>query len=152
MNIKDRLTDFLNETLVPEQFLVDMDVAKGSRTKVTAFVDSDSGMTIEECARISREVLQRIEEEDVFQGEYMLEVSSPGLDKPLKHPRQFVKNVGRRIRVDLLENRTHKGELKRVSPDSVIIVEETKKGKKTDRKEVEIAFNEIRSTKVLVSF
>jgi ribosome maturation factor RimP len=81
-------------------FLVDVAVRNERGGKlVQAFVDTDSGVTIEECAEISRELAQVLNRENLIQSSYRLEVSSPGIDKPLKMLRQYRKNVGRRFKV-----------------------------------------------------
>jgi ribosome maturation factor RimP len=68
---------------------------------VQLFVDTDRGITIDECAEISRELVREFELARVFEVPYRLEVSSPGLEKPLRYLRQYPKNVGRRFRVNI---------------------------------------------------
>ncbi len=81
-------------------FVVDVAVRgrKGSQA-IDVFVDSDEGLDIETLARISREVGFLLEAEDVMPGHYTLNVSSPGLDRPLTSLRQYRKNVNRQLRV-----------------------------------------------------
>lgn len=81
-------------------FVVDAQVrgTRGSHV-VEIFVDSDEGLDVDELARISREVEFLLDMEDLIPGKYSLNVSSPGLDKPLALPRQYKKNVGRPLRV-----------------------------------------------------
>jgi len=79
-------------------FLVDTSVQNERGGKLLqVFVDTDKGITIEECAIISRELAQELDRANVFQGAYRLEVSSPGIDKPLRMLRQYRKNIGRRF-------------------------------------------------------
>ena len=69
-------------------------------TVIQVFVDTDIGITIDQCASISRDLAGSIESEGSLTGvRYQLEVSSPGLDQPLRLLRQYHKNVGRRFRV-----------------------------------------------------
>ncbi len=68
-------------------------------TVVQVLADTAAGITIDECARISRELAHAIDEEGLFTDRYRLEVSSPGLDKPLRVLRQYEKNIGRLFRV-----------------------------------------------------
>ncbi len=70
----------------------------GSRV-VEVFLDSDAALGVDELARLSREVGFLLDTDEVVEGRYRLDVSSPGLDRPLKLPRQFKKNVGRTLRV-----------------------------------------------------
>ncbi len=67
---------------------------------VQLYADTDKGITIDECARVSRELRSVLEAQRVFEGtDFRLEVSSPGLDKPLRLLRQYPKNIGRRFDV-----------------------------------------------------
>ena len=81
-------------------FLIDATIRNERGGKlVQAFIDTDSGITIEECAEISRELAHELDRENLIQGSYRLEISSPGIDKPLKMLRQYKKNIGRRFKV-----------------------------------------------------
>lgn len=66
---------------------------------IQAFVDTDKGITIGDCAAISRELARALDQTNLVQTSYRLEVSSPGIDKPVRMLRQFQKNVGRRFNV-----------------------------------------------------
>lgn len=81
-------------------FIVDVEVRghKGTRV-VELFVESDGDLNHDDLARISSEVGFMLDVEDVIEGGYTLEVSSPGIKRPLTMPRQFKKNVGRVLRV-----------------------------------------------------
>ncbi len=70
----------------------------GART-VEVFIDGDEGVTIDQCARASRELGFLLETDDVVRGRYRLNVSSPGADRPLASPRQYPKNIGRPLKV-----------------------------------------------------
>ncbi|HWP81300.1 MAG TPA: ribosome maturation factor RimP [Bacteroidota bacterium] len=81
-------------------FLVGIDIrSERGRKVVQAFVDTDTGITINQCADISRELSREMSLQELIQGDYRLEISSPGLDRPLKLLRQYPKNVGRKFRV-----------------------------------------------------
>jgi ribosome maturation factor RimP len=81
-------------------FLIDVAVRNERGDKlVQVFVDTDIGVTIEECAEISRELAAAIDTRNIIESSYRLEVSSPGIDKPLKLLRQYHKNIGRRFKV-----------------------------------------------------
>src|SRR5688572_24738994 len=91
--ITGKLTD-------PSQFLVDV-IAKGQKSskKVLIVIDGDKGVTIDDCANLSRELSKAFDDAQLFDDSYMLEVSTPGLDHPLKLQRQYNKNIGRRVKV-----------------------------------------------------
>ncbi|HXG38046.1 MAG TPA: ribosome maturation factor RimP [Bacteroidota bacterium] len=83
-----------------DAFLVDLQVRNDRGGKmVQLFIDTDRGITIEQCAEISRDLSRVFDDEQLFDGNYQLEVSSPGIDRPLRLLRQYHKNIGRRFRV-----------------------------------------------------
>ena len=132
-----------------EIFLVDITVSKGNSVHV--FVDSNQGLPIKTCGEISRFIESKLDRE---QEDYDMEVSSPGLDKPLKVHQQYVKNIGKHVKVGTQEFEK-KGMLKSVSEEAIILeVEEKidKKKKATIKKEIEINFKDIKSTKIVISF
>ena len=102
-SLTDRVRSLVDEVIAGSPlYLVDLAVRgqKGSRV-VEVFVDSDEGLSVDELARVSREVGFLLETEDVIDGKYKLDVSSPGVDRPLVQPRQFKKNIGRRLEVQV---------------------------------------------------
>ncbi len=80
--------------------LVELEVrgSHGSRV-VKLIVDADDGVSVEACARLSRDVGAVLDAEDPVDGKYTLQVSSPGIDRPLRKPRDFERNVGRPVRL-----------------------------------------------------
>ena len=127
-------------------FLVDVKVKGNSgNQKVLIFVDGDKGVSIDQCSKISRQVASVMEEEDMMEGKYTLEVSSPGLDFPLTLHRQYVKNVGRELTIETLEGEKIEGELTLVKDE---IIELRTKGKE----QTSLPFKEIKQSKVKVSF
>ncbi len=96
-----RVTELLEEVIAGSPvFVVDVEV-RGSRGSqvVEIYVDSDDELDVDELARINREVGFLLDVEDVIPGRYHLNVSSPGLDRPLSLRRQYKKNVGRDLHV-----------------------------------------------------
>ncbi len=82
--------------------LIDL-VVRGERgTRVVeVFVDSEAGITSDVCTTVSREVGEAIERTREIEGAYRLDVSSPGIDRPLRYPWQYRKHVGRKVHVKL---------------------------------------------------
>ncbi|MBI4428054.1 MAG: ribosome maturation factor RimP [Ignavibacteriales bacterium] len=81
-------------------FLVDVQVrSERGEQFIQALVDTDEGVTIEQCAEISRELSRVLRVQEAVGDDYHLEISSPGIDKPLKLLRQYRKNIGRKYRV-----------------------------------------------------
>ncbi|MFQ5717753.1 MAG: ribosome maturation factor RimP [Nitrospinales bacterium] len=80
--------------------LVDIEYKKeGSRWYLRVYIDKEQGISVEDCQKISHRIEDIIEIEDIVSSRYILEVSSPGLDRPLKTERDFLKNKNRWIRV-----------------------------------------------------
>lgn len=67
-------------------------------------IHQDEGVSVDDCARVSREVGHILDVEDVIPSRYQLEVSSPGLDRPLTVPRDFERNLGKKIKITLLDD------------------------------------------------
>lgn len=99
--IKEKIQSLLEPILQRSgAFVVDVDVHTDRGQKVIqAFVDTDSGITIEQCAEMSRELSRELPLTQLVHGDYQLEISSPGLDRPLRLLRQYHKNLGRKFRV-----------------------------------------------------
>ncbi len=68
------------------------------------FVDTENGITLRLCERISRDISDILDQKDFFPGKYRLEVSSPGLDRPLKTWKDFRRNISRKVRIDFLDS------------------------------------------------
>jgi ribosome maturation factor RimP len=132
------------------QFIVDVIVSsKRKPQKVTVVVDADAGISIDDCADISREVSKALDESIVLADSYVLEVTTPGLDQPLKMHRQYKKNIGRRLRIKV-SDQVVEGKLIGVSDSGVTL--EQGDGKKIEKSVVELKFSEIDKSIVLVSF
>jgi ribosome maturation factor RimP len=106
-------------------FLVDLHIGNSDKRKtIQLFVDSDAGITIKECADISRQLAAQLELENTIDGPYILEVSSPGATKPLKLLRQYSKHIGRTLRVKCNSAGTEKdviGKLEAIEGEKVIL-------------------------------
>lgn len=153
MNIEERITALVNEKIAdrPDLFLVEVKVHPGQ--KVLILVDGDQGIAIQDCAQISRHVGFCLEEENVIEQAYNLEVSSPGIDLPLQMERQYHKNIGRSLQIKMTDGLKLEGKLLKVKPDGLILEEIIKeKGKKSTPVEREVNFSQVLETKVLISF
>lgn len=155
MEIRRELEKIVLDNLDNESlFLVNIDISadKGPK-KVKVLIDSDDGLNIDQCAKLSRRIGEVIEEKELVQDAFTLEVSSPGLDYPLKFKRQYLKNIGRRLRVLLNDNNEKTGKLMQVGDHSIVVNTEQKgKSRKIAYVETEINFSDIKKTNVLVSF
>ena len=136
----------------PGHFIVDVIVsARKGPKKVLVIVDGDNGVSIDDCALLSRALSNELDEKPILDEAFTLEVSTPGLDQPLKLKRQFVKNVGRRLKVKTAD-KIMEGKLEAVSDDTITLLEETGTGKKQVITSIDINFSQIEKAFVLVSF
>lgn len=134
-------------------FIVDISVSDSPRPKVTVLADGDQGITIDQCATISRRINKQIEETFGEELTYVLEVSSPGVDYPLTQPRQFTRHVGRTLKVKLQDGAEKSGKLEEVTEAGINLMEEIKqKGKKATYVPVQVPFGDIVKANVVISF
>jgi ribosome maturation factor RimP len=152
--LKEQIEKLVHDNLESEQhFLVDIVISgqKGPK-KVLILLDGDEGINIDDCAKISRKVGLIIEEEQIIEDAYRLEVSSPGLDHPIVLLRQYVKNIGRNVRITTNEGQQYEGILIDANETEVHIEEEKGKGSKKEVNEVTFPFDQIKKTEILVKF
>ncbi|POY35536.1 ribosome assembly cofactor RimP [Solitalea longa] len=148
----DRVTALVEEKIADTDLFI-VDIKMLPNNKLMILIDGDSGVGIDKCVGISRHVGFHLEEENVIDHAYTLEVSSPGLDYPLKLQRQFAKNIGRTVMVKMNDGAKREGKLLASSEKAVVIEETVKeKGKKAALVENEIGFDQITEIKVTVSF
>lgn len=120
---------------------------------ISVYVDGDQGVTIDKCVKLNRALYKQIVEEGVCpDGEFALEVSSPGVDEPLLLERQYTKNIGRVVEVTDNEGKLIEGKLLGVTAEEIEIEEEKGKGKKKEVIKHQIPFSSIRSTVVKIIF
>jgi len=153
MQIEDRVRELVEEKIADRDDLFIVSIKMHGNGVLEILVDGDRGIAIEDCVQISRHVGFHLEEENVIDRAYRLEVSSPGVDAPLSSLRQYQKNIGRVVRVIDLEGTKREGKLLAVEEQDILIEEVKKeKGKKATVQEAEIPFDNIKETKVLISF
>jgi ribosome maturation factor RimP len=131
-------------------FVVNIKVKPVNNIKV--FLDADSGFSIEKCSSVNRRLYAQIEAGQMFpDGNFSLEVSSPGVDEPLLQYRQYKKNIGRKVTVTDNEDTEKTGLLKEVTEDHLILEIKGKKAK-DETIQAEIPFSNIKKTVVQVIF
>ncbi|MDX2189704.1 MAG: hypothetical protein SFY32_07555 [Bacteroidota bacterium] len=153
--LKKELVQLIEESINKDTyFIIGVNIVqlKGN-SLIKVVVDSDKGITIDECSTISRELNQRIEESKIVEN-YELEVTSPGVGEPIKLARQYFKNIGRRIQVVDAEGVKIEGKLTNVVLDDFIEVLEEKKNKHkiVDTQLRKVSLNQIKKAVILVSF
>ena len=153
MQVENRVIELVEEKIAdrPDLFIVSVRFLNNGVLEI--LLDGDNGIAIEDCVQVSRHVGYHLEEENVIDRAYRLEVSSPGIDSPLLLNRQYEKNVGRDVKVKLLDGTKKEGQLLSVSDSAISIEEKVKeKGKKAVLVQTEIPLDQIKETKVLISF
>jgi ribosome maturation factor RimP len=136
----------------PSHFVVDVITSlRNNPKKLLVILDGDKGVTIDDCAELSRSLSEALDETNLVDGAFVLEVSTPGLDQPLRTKRQYVKNIGRNVKVKT-KYKTEEGKLSAVRETGIELLQQTGSGKKKEEKAIEIAFENIDKTFVLVSF
>lgn len=132
-------------------FLVSVKIKPTNNIKI--YLDADGGLGIEKCIRINRALYKIMEEKAMYpDGDFSLEVSSPGIDEPLKMLRQYKKNIGRNVEVITSDDVKREGRLTDATEENISIEYTIGKGKKAETKKEEIGFSSIKQTKVLVKF
>lgn len=150
--VQDRIEQLLaaqfEET---KDFLVDIKI--GANGHIQVFIDSLDGLEISTCAKTSRHLEHHLEEEALVPEKYLLDVSSPGADKPFKVKQQYTKYLGKNVEVVRDGHKPFKGTLMNVSEDGFTVEEVVKlKKKKEERVLHRIGFDEVKSVKAVISF
>jgi ribosome maturation factor RimP len=132
-------------------FVVEVRIKPTNNIKI--YVDGDQGVSVDKLVSYNRKLYRQLEEEGLFpNGDFSLELSSPGLDEPLKLHRQYVKNIGRPVEVTLVDGAKKEGVLQVVGDTQIELTETKGKGKKMETHTHVIAFSEIKATKIQIKF
>lgn len=146
VGVLDLVCDFLAGT---DKFLVDLHISKDNRINVS--IDGDNGINIDDCIELSRHIESHLDREVE---DFELNVASAGLDTPLKLLRQYKKNVGRSLRVEMMTGETKEGVLVEATDERVVLkLDLTKKQKKEGvSDEFECPYSEIKTAKIVIKF
>ncbi|PLK42281.1 MULTISPECIES: ribosome maturation factor RimP [Emticicia] len=152
---KQKIEELLQPLLENDKFfVVDIKVSMSRiNSKVTVLLDSDEGIMIDQCSEISRKLGKDLDE--IMPDKYTLEVSSPGIDFPLKSERMYLKNVGRTLKVVLNDGKEMKGKLEGLANREITIIEDKKRTGKAKNEPVEpviISLDNIKEAQVVISF
>ncbi|MDP4263526.1 MAG: ribosome maturation factor [Bacteroidota bacterium] len=142
----------------PGVFLVDIRIKPTNNVKI--FVDADNGVNIDKLVQYNRRLYKDLEESNFFPGnDFSLEISSPGLDEPLKLHRQYLKNIGRYVEVIKKDGTRTEGKLVSVTETEITVEEEKGKnlpGRQASKKKEMIthiiSFDNIKTTKIQIKF
>ena len=153
-----RITDLVEELVTPitEEMnleLVDIEYVKeGKNYFLRVFIDSDTGVDIEECGTLSERLGEKLDEIDPIPHNYFLEVSSPGAERPLKNESDFQKAIGKNVAIKTYEpidgEKEFEGELTSFDGDLVKLSVKVK----TRTKEVTIPYEKVAKARLAVTF
>jgi ribosome maturation factor RimP len=147
--IEQKVIDLISAE--PDLFLVEVRIKPTNNIKV--FIDGDNGVSIDKLVHYNRRLYRQLEEEQMYpNGDFSLEVSSPGLDEPLKLGRQYQKNVGRYVEVTETDGTRKEGKLIGVNEQEIVIEEEKGKNKKKEIINHTLPLERIKSTKIQIKF
>lgn len=147
IQLKEQIEQYLNNNIDnTTMFVVDVKVLPTN--KIEVFLDrSDTNITIDECAKISRKLEEYLESNQLVGEKYTLEVSSPGLDQPFKVPQQFEKSINQKVEVLKVDGEKFIGTLLVYDGEKVTIKSEKKIKKEIKEEIIEINLQEIKSIK-----
>jgi ribosome maturation factor RimP len=147
--IETLVGQLLSET--EDTFLVSIRIKPTNNIKV--FLDADSGLSIDKCVKINRAMYRTIEEKGWYpEGNFSLEVSSPGIDEPFKIFRQYTKNIGRNVEVILNDGSIVEGKLLEANENLIRLEYTEGKNKKAVTVVKEVPFDQIKQTTVQIAF
>jgi len=135
-------------------YLIDIKIGTGNQISVE--IDNENrGIAVEDCMSVSRNIEHNLDREIE---DFALQVSSPGLSEPFKVWRQYRKNIGRDVKVKLLEGSPLKGEILAADETGIQLKTQTKqrvegrKKKETIVETHQLEYNQIKETKIIISF
>jgi ribosome maturation factor RimP len=154
MTFKEKVNQLLVEQLLekPSVFLIDLNISDSY--KITVTLDGDNGVVLQDCIDISRAIENNLDREEQ---DFSLEVASAGVSSPLKHLRQYKKNVGRSLRVKTA-TQTIEAELVEANEENIVLTWQARepkkvgKGKETVQKREEILYADIKEAIVTITF
>jgi ribosome maturation factor RimP len=163
VNQEQEIKRFVQELLIGKEdfFLVDLVLGgSNSRRKIIVVLDKDTGILIDECGEFSRALGDKIEESGLFSDAYILEVSSPGMDRPLIVKRQYQRRIGNKLNFLLTNGTNFEGILQQVYEDGLDVIPLPEKSNKKKKEVVletaeqlrRIRFEEIKKCNLIVSF
>ena len=152
MITEEKINSLISEALAEKNaFVVSLEIRPGNNIMLE--IDSLEGVKISDCVDVSRAIEHNLDRETE---DFELKVSSPGLDQPFKVPQQYAKNIGREVKILLADGAETKGKLLEVNEENISIEKKVKvkegKKKKVVIENEQINFNNIKETKIIISF
>ena len=159
MEINERIGQLLEEKYSSDEMFADcytVEIVLNPGNKLFIYADSDSGLSLLKCQKLSRFVEHQLDESGWLGETYGIEVSSPGIERPIKFPRQYIKNVGRTLAVKCTDKTEHLATMKSADEHQIVLTQIVveRDGKKKIKKEVEtiIPYDQIEKAVVKLPF
>lgn len=148
-NLQKNITEFADRiTQNLDLLLIDVSIRGDERNRVIeVYIDGESGVSADTCAEVSNQLNELIDQQDLIKGKYRLDVSSPGIDRPLKYLKQFSKHINRKFELVYCV-----GETTEKTITKLLKIEGEDLFFSDGKKEFVISFNKIKSAKVQISF
>lgn len=148
MSLKDRIKETVLPLIKEQDFeLVDLEIkGKGPTTILRVFVDRSGGITLDDCSTLSERLSVTLDLEDIFSHSYTLEVSSPGLDRPLVSESDFKRKIGENVKVFLKIPVDNKNEIEGKIED----FRDQKLCLELEGEKISIAFEKIEKAKIII--
>lgn len=147
-SFKENIVVIANEIVTASGFLLIDVVVRGTERErvIEIYIDAEKNVTADDCAEISSKMIGAIEERELLKSQYRLDVSSPGVGRPLIHLKQFPKHINRKFEITYNsdgEKKKTAGRLKEIDGENLIFF---------SNKEIKINFPDVIKAKVLVDF
>jgi ribosome maturation factor RimP len=155
VDLKEKIEELVVQCIENDKiFLVEVDIKGNPNNQIIqVFIDGDASVDVDECSKISRKLSGLLEDMNLFEGRYVIEVSSPGVSRPLKYLRQYPKHIGRDLEILTKDKNKYKGELVNVNDQEIeISVKQGKSKKDLTAKTLKFEIPEIATAKVLIRF
>ncbi|PHS60319.1 MAG: ribosome assembly cofactor RimP [Flavobacterium sp.] len=153
--MKEKVKKLLSQALEENKslFLIDFSITEGNQIRV--IIDGDNGVTVKDCISVSRAIEHNIDREEI---DFSLDVASAGVSEPLSIPRQYLKNLGRNLKVRTKNQDIFEGKLTKVDDKEIELQWKTRepkpigKGKVTVQKEQVLEYKDIAEAIVMITF
>jgi len=159
MELTARIAQLLEQKYADDEAYVDcftVDIELNPVTRLLVFVDSDTGISFDKCKGLSRFLESHLDTHNWLGDKYVLEVSSPGLTRPLKFPRQYSRNIGRTLTIQTTDGEKHLGVLLKTDEQHITLltthIEKEGKKKVTVNTEINIPYDKIDKALVKIAF
>lgn len=159
MEVTEKIAQLLEEKYTTDEafadcFTVEIELKPGQ--KLYVFADSDTGMSFEKCQKLSRYLEAHLDANGWLGEAYLLEVSSPGISRPLKFPRQYKRNIGRTLSVTTTEKVQQEGILQSADDQHIVlsrtVIEKIEKKKVEQTIETILPYENIEKAIVKLAF